>query len=397
MNLKYDICVIGGCGHVGLPLSIAFAASGMNVAAYDINTSVVERVNKGEMPFLESGAAEVLKKVIEEGRFRAFSHPGCLKQVPVVISVVGTPVDEHLNPKLDLMTTIFADYIDYLEDGQLLILRSTVFPGASASLQRWLHDNEKNIDVAFCPERIAEGKAMEELRALPQIISAFTDSALKRARALFEKLTPLVIELSPIEAELTKLFNNAWRYIRFAAANQFFMIANNYDVDFDRIHWAMTYEYPRAKDFPRAGYAAGPCLFKDTMQLSAVSANTFFLGHSAMLVNEGLPNYVVERLKRRFTLRDLKVGILGMAFKAEVDDKRDSLSYKLRDLLAVDAKEVLCSDPYIQDRRFVNVQEILSNADVIIIGTPHNEYKSLDFGGKPILDVWNITGRGLLM
>src|SRR5262249_55627282 len=151
-----------------------------------------------------------------------------------------------------------------------------------------------------------------------------------------------LIPLPPLGAELAKLYNNAWRYIQFAAANQFYMIANDYGVDFYEIHRAMTEKYPRAKGFPKAGFAAGPCLFKDTMQLSTFDNNAFFLGHSAMLVNEGLPNYLVRRAAQRYQLRDKTAAILGMTFKADSDDPRDSLSFKLKKSLLVECKEVLC-------------------------------------------------------
>ena len=153
------------------------------------------------------------------------------------------------------------------------------------------------------------------------------------------------MHLEPEEAELAKLFTNTWRYIKFAAANQFYMIANDRGVDFEKVRKGLTQDYPRASDMPGAGFAAGPCLFKDTMQLAAFSDNMFGLGHSAMLVNEGLPLYIVSRLEKRFDLANLTVGILGMSFKAESDDIRSSLSYKLRRVLKFKAKAVLCDRP----------------------------------------------------
>lgn len=392
-----DVCVIGGGGHVGLPLSIALADQGVNVSIYDINRVVLNTIRNGKMPFIERDADEVLNRVLDNGKLRIIDNASNISSAEIIISIVGTPVNEHLNPKFDLMPTIFADYLPYLRDGQILILRSTVFPGTSENMQRWLFEHGKQVNVAFCPERIAEGKAMEELFTLPQIISAFDQETMSKVRKLFSHLTSNIIEVTPIEAELTKLFTNSWRYIKFAASNQFFMIANNYGVDFDRIYQAMTKDYPRAQDFPKPGFAAGPCLFKDTMQLSASAANTFFLGHSAMLVNEGLPNYVVERLKRRFPLRDLIVGILGMAFKADVDDKRDSLSYKLRDLLSFEVKELLISDPYIKSAKFIDEDELVRQSDLIIVATPHSQYKNLNYNGKTVIDIWNLHGEGLLI
>lgn len=209
-------------------------------------------------------------------------------------------------------------------------------------------------------------------------------------------LTPDVIPMQPLAAELAKLYNNAWRYIQFAVANQFYMIANDYGMDFYAIHEAMTKKYPRGKSFPRAGFAAGPCLFKDTMQLSCFNNNSFFLGHAAMLVNEGLPNYLVRRAAVRYDMRNMTVAILGMTFKADSDDPRDSLSFKLKKSLAVEAREVICADPFLEEEDWITpLDETLKRADLFFIGSPHSAYKGLDFGNKPVIDIWNSTKQGM--
>jgi UDP-N-acetyl-D-mannosaminuronic acid dehydrogenase len=200
--------------------------------------------------------------------------------------------------------------------------------------------------------------------------------------------------LAPEEAELAKLFTNTWRYIKFAAANQFWMMCNDFGLDFETVRHAIRYDYPRAADLPGAGFAAGPCLLKDTMQLAAFNNNNFVLGHSAMLINEGLPLYLVSRLEERYTLADLSVGILGMAFKAGSDDPRESLSYKLRKILQMRARETLCADPYVVDDRLVPQEQVLERADLLIIGVPHPEYRDL-MTDKPVADLWGITGNGV--
>jgi len=279
-------------------------------------------------------------------------------------------------------------------DGQLIMLRSTVHPGVTALTERLLQRHGLNVDVAFCPERIAEGKAMTELFDLPQIVAARTDSARARAEKFFRTLTDQIVPLEPEEAELAKLFTNTWRYIKFAAANQFWMMANDYGLDFARIRHAITYDYPRAADMPGPGFAAGPCLLKDTMQLAAFTNNQFMLGHTAMLVNEGLPLYLASRLEQRYDLEQTRVGILGMAFKGGSDDPRESLAYKFRKIMMLKAKEVLCTDPYIADERFLPLSEVLERADLLVITAPHPEYANLPTD-KPIADMWGITGRGL--
>lgn len=391
------IVVIGGCGHVGLPLALAFARAGLSTVSFDINEFAVRQVNEGEMPFAEPQADEILREVLNSGAFFASSEPGVIRDAEVVVVVVGTPVDEHLNPDPFAVPDAIARLSEYLHDEQLLILRSTVYPGVTQLVEDMLSKKGLNLDVAFCPERIAEGRAFEELYSLPQIVSSRSNRALGRASQLFHTLTSKVIETSPEEAELAKLFTNTWRYIKFAAANQFYMIANSNGVDFERVRRAITEDYPRAMDMPGAGFAAGPCLFKDTMQLAAFNNNRFFLGHAAMMTNEGLPMYLVEQLDARYGLKDKRVGILGMAFKSESDDIRSSLSYKLKRILNFKADQVLCSDPYVTvDQDLVSTEDLISRCDLIVIGAPHNQYRTLRFE-QPVADVWNCLGDGVLI
>jgi UDP-N-acetyl-D-mannosaminuronic acid dehydrogenase len=219
----------------------------------------------------------------------------------------------------------------------------------------------------------------------------------RRAEDLFGHLTESIVVLDVEEAELAKLFTNTWRYIKFAAANQLFMIANDHGLDFERIRAALQLDYPRAADMPGPGFAAGPCLLKDTMQLATVHSNNFTLGHASVMVNEGLPLYVVERLERRFDLATMKIGILGMAFKGESDDTRSSLSYRLRRLLKFKAADVLCTDPYVvRDPDLVPLEHVLDESDLLVIGAPHRVYADLA-PRVPIVDLCNLLGGGVLV
>jgi UDP-N-acetyl-D-mannosaminuronic acid dehydrogenase len=392
--MMYDVSIVGGCGHVGLPLGIALADKGKKVCVQDINGDSVSLVRSGRMPFHEEGAEKLLKKNLLNGNLVVTTEPACIKESEAVIFIIGTPVDEHLNPKFSLMKDLIEQYFEYFYDEQVLILRSTIYPGISAKVKEWLTQKGKNIHISFCPERILEGKAMAELEKLPQIISSFTEKGLEVSRRLFSTLTDDIIVVDPMEAELSKLFTNVWRYIKFATANQFYMIANNYGLDFYHIHHAMTHNYDRAKDLPRPGLAAGPCLFKDAMQLGAFNSGDFYLGHTAMLINEGLPNYIIKKLKEKHDISKMSVGVLGMAFKTGSDDIRESLSYKLKKILQVEAKEVLCTDPYVNDNRLLPLNEVIDRSDILIIATPHKEYKDIIPGSKIIADIWNVLGKG---
>ena len=397
-QFERDVVVVGGCGHVGLPLAIAFADRGLRVGIYDVGEAAVASVNAGRLPFDEPGAGPVLERAVASGALVASADPAIVGSAEHVVVVIGTPVDEHLNPNQTAIPKALGGCAPFLRDGQLLVLRSTVFPGVTALVEKMVAGLGVSIEVAFCPERIAEGKAMTELFSLPQIVSARSPRGLERARALFSHLTGTVVELSPEEAELAKLFTNVWRYIKFAAANQFYMMANDRGLDFERIRAGLSTDYPRAADMPGAGFAAGPCLFKDTMQLAALANNNFALGHTAMTVNEGLPLYVVARLEQRFDLGSLTVGILGMAFKGESDDIRSSLSYKLKRVLEFKADKVLCADPYVRtDPRLVPQEQVISESDLLVIATPHPQYRGLDVGGKPVADIWNVLGHGVMV
>jgi UDP-N-acetyl-D-mannosaminuronic acid dehydrogenase len=382
---------------VGLPLAMAFADRECSVVSYDINPEAVKLVNSGQMPFMEPDADEVMARIRKSGTFSASTDPKVISEAEVLIVVIGTPVDEHLNPDAEAVPNAVAQLGPYLRKGQLLVLRSTVYPGVTSLVERRLREMGHDIELAFCPERIAEGKAFTELFDLPQIVSATSDNALARAKDLFLKLTDQVVETTPEEAELAKLFTNTWRYIKFAAANQFFTIANDFGLDFARIRHAITFDYPRAQDMPGSGFAAGPCLFKDTMQLAAFNNNNFMLGHASMMVNEGLPLYIVSKLEEKHDLSQLTVGILGMAFKSESDDIRSSLSYKLRRILKFKAKNVLCTDEYVTtDASLVSLDEVLEKSDIIIVGSPHKQYKNLKIS-QPTVDVWNLLGNGTLI
>jgi UDP-N-acetyl-D-mannosaminuronic acid dehydrogenase len=395
MNPSLDVVIVGGCGHVGVPLGLAFADRGLTVGLYDVNEDAVAQVNRGESPIGEPGTADVLRRVLDADRLHATTDADAVSRAEHVVVVIGTPVDEHLNPDLNAVQVAIKDIAAHLVEGQLLVLRSTVYPGVTAMVERLVEQKGIDVDVAFCPERIAEGNAMVELYQLPQIVAARSRRAVDRATKLFRNLAHDVVFLEPEEAELAKLFTNAWRYVKFATANQLFMIANDFGLDYERIRAAVIHNYPRANDLPGAGFSAGPCLFKDTMQLAAFNNNNFQLGQASVMINEGLPLYLVARLEQRFDLSMMTVGILGMSFKAESDDIRSSLSYKLKRILKFKARHVLCHDPYVKaDADLTALDEVLAESNLLIIATPHPSYADLH-PDVPVVDIWNLRGAGV--
>lgn len=392
-RFTYDIVIVGGLGHVGLPLGIMFAEQGLKVVLYDVNQKHAEMVQSGKLPFIEYDAEPLLKKALSTGNLTVQMTPAVVAQARIVIVALGTPVDQYLNPKVKQFLNIFDEFKKYLNKKQLIIIRSTVYPHTCEQLSRVL--GGKGWKIAYCPERIVQGHAIRELRDLPQIVSGLTKGAEDQAAKLFAKIAAKIIRVSIRKAELAKLFSNAWRYIQFAVTNQFYMIASNLDVDYQTVRQTMMDGYGRAATLPTAGFAAGPCLLKDTLQLAAFSNNNFLLGHSAMMINEGLPSFLVDKLREKHDLSKTKVGILGMAFKADIDDTRDSLSYKLGKILRFHGAVVYYSDEYAKDPTFVTKEKLLQVSDIIVIAVPHSAYKNMKIPHKKeVIDFWGIVAKG---
>jgi len=396
MEGDVSVAVVGGGGHVGLPLSIVLANSGVRTFAFDISEDSINSINSGRMPFVEEEGNHFLREALSKGNLVATSDPKCISYVSHIVVVIGTPVNEHLSPDPRSVLNSILDLVDFMAEHQILLLRSTVFPGVTAKVAEELRKRFPRMHVAYCPERIIEGQALQEIPMLPQLIGADSSEAFEAAKIVFDKIGVESVCVSTVEAELAKLFTNVWRYIKFAAANQFWMMSNDLNVDYEKVRRAISYNYPRASDLPSAGFTAGPCLFKDTMQLAALVQHGFPLGHSAMMINEGMPGYLVQRLKLKYDLSNMTVGILGMSFKGNVDDIRSSLAYKLRKLLLFETKEVLITDPFTQDSRNVSLEEVLRRSDLLILGSPHDLYKNL-VTNKRVIDIWGHLKNGVVV
>jgi len=390
----YDVCVVGGAGHVGAPLALVLSKHGFRTLIYDINQTTLETLASGRMPFMEEGGTELLNEVLPTGRLGFSSQVSDLAGIPYVVLTIGTPIDEFHNPVLRVVLDCVDALLPHLSDGQTIILRSTVFPGVTERLDRYFRENSKQVLLAFCPERVVQGQSIRELQTLPQIVSGTSEEAEESAVRLFEKIAPSIVRMVTKEAEYAKLICNAYRYIQFAATNQFYMMVSAAGLDYDRLLEGLKHDYPRARDLPGPGFAAGPCLYKDTLQLAASSNNQFGLGYSAIQINEGLPAFLLSELGREYPLSEMTVGLLGMAFKAESDDIRSSLSYKLKKLLRFQAQQVLATDPFVKDDpTILPLDQVVAKSDLLIVCVPHRAYRGLDFQGKPVLDIWNMDRK----
>jgi UDP-N-acetyl-D-mannosaminuronic acid dehydrogenase len=394
MAFSNDLCVVGGAGHVGLPFALAFTEAGLRVAIYDRNHAALEKISGGIVPFMEQGAEPLLRKALAEGRLKFSDAPAVVGDSRIIVVTIGTPVDEFFNPVFRDIRNCLGELKPHLGAGQVLLLRSTVYPGTTDWCAGWLQDNGLAIPLAYCPERVVQGKSIEEIKRLPQIIGGVTPEGEREALDLFHRIGVETYLLKPIEAEFAKLFTNAYRYIHFAIANQFYMIAASAGVDYAGLLAGMKFHYPRLESLPGPGFSAGPCLLKDTMQLNAFAKNQFFLGAAAMNINEGLVMFLVDRLAARWDLKQKTIGILGMAFKPENDDIRAALSYKLKKVLEFNAKAVLTTDPFVrEDPALLPLERVIRESDILILAIPHRAYKTVDFQGKPVIDVWGFLEK----
>jgi UDP-N-acetyl-D-mannosaminuronic acid dehydrogenase len=389
------ISVVGGGGRVGLPLSLVLASAGHKVVIVDSNESRVNQINNRIIPFSEEHSDEIIQSLSID-QLVASTENLSIEKSDVCILIIGTPVLDDGTPSVGALFELVETIIPYLNETKLLLLRSTVYPNVTQKLKSLLSEAKLEIEVAYCPERIAEGKAIFELKSLPQIIGADSDLAFIKAKEVFESITPKIIRTTIKEAELCKLFANSYRYINFAIANEFFEICQENDINWDNVWFALKEDYPRAQGLPTPGFAAGPCLVKDTQQLDYYFNNKFELGRSAIKINEHLPDYVISVLRSMFDLKHKKVGILGMTFKGDVDDFRSSLSFRLKNLLEGEALEVYCSDAILQKNYFVSLEFLMENSDIIILSTPHRSYKNI-VTKKPIIDLWRVSKNSSLI
>jgi len=384
-----SVAIIGGAGHVGLPLAISFANAGVKTQIYDVNVHAMEDIMSGKFPFKEIHGDQQLKVALGSGNLYTTSDPAKLSESSVIITIIGTPVDNHLNPDPDAIRRSLQHLTPFLRNGQLLVLRSTVFPGVTASVERLLFEFNLQIDVVAAPERITEGYAFEELSNIPQIIGARSEEVYLRAKNFFQVIVNECLESTPEQAELAKLFSNSWRYMRFAAANELYGIALQSGQDFETIRRLMMHNYPRSLDFPKPGFAAGPCLPKDSLQLIAFSRQSSPMNSAAYSVNENLPNVIVNKISKEVNMVEMTVGILGMSFKLESDDSRSSLSYKLKKLLSFQCRKVICSDPYVQDGSLKTIEEVLTESDIIVVAVDHEAYRGIQFK-QQVFKVWKL-------
>ena len=392
MSKERHISIIGGAGHVGFPLGLILSTKGFKVNLIDKNSKNINKINKGEIPFIEENSKNLLINMLKKKRIFATNKLNEITKSKYIIICIGTPITNQLNPNLIKFINLFYDLRKFLKKNQIVIIRSSIYPGICNKIYKIISKKCKNL--SYCPERIVQGKSIVEMPKLPQLISGESKKAIKESGFLFKKVSKKIIFTKVIEAELVKLFSNAYRYINFSISNQFYMICQNQNLDFFKIRKIMRDGYKRNTNIPMSGFTAGPCLLKDTMQLSSFFNHKFLLGHSAMKINEGIPKFIINKLKIKYNLKKKTVGMLGLSFKSETDDIRDSLAIKMLNILKSMKIKTLQSDEFYKNKLNINKKDLIKKSDIIILATPHKAYKKLKIDkNKILIDIWGLIDK----
>ncbi|MDQ6777957.1 MAG: nucleotide sugar dehydrogenase [Actinomycetota bacterium] len=399
----YDISIIG-LGRVGLPLALGFADRGLQVLGVDNDPELLASVRGGRMPFEEQGTQELLDQVTTAGRLH-FADRACdAAKAENIVITLGTPSFSHIESDLSQVRAALDDLLPVLREGHALILRSTIAPGTTDFVAGYLEKRGglkvgEEVFVAHAPERIAAGRFLEEISTLPCIVGGVDEESTRRAASVFEIFGAPIVRTTPVQAELAKIWTNILRYATFALPNLLMMDCERNDANVFEVIDLINHDYPRG-GIARPGMTAGSCLRKD-FAFSEERSNAPGMLLAVSRVNEAVPLFLVEGVKRRIgSLASRKVAVLGLTFKRDTDDERDSLSPKLIRLLERELADVAVCDPHAATPT-QPLEEAIRDADVVIVATNHSEFERpeaqqaiLDsVGGDCLLvDPWNTLG-----
>jgi UDP-N-acetyl-D-mannosaminuronic acid dehydrogenase len=369
-----DVAVIG-LGRIGLPLAVCFADRGLQVLGVDIDRERLTAIADGRMPFREPGIEQVLSHACARGALSLSERVSDAAGARDIVITLGTPSFSHIEIDISQVRSALDDLMPALAPGQLLVLRSTVAPGTTDFVAGYLRKHRgfavgEEIFVAHVPERIAAGRFLEEIDTLPCIIGGVGPGSGERAAALFERFSAPIVQTTPVQAELAKIWTNILRYTQFALPNLLMMDCERYAANVFDVIDLINRDYPRG-GIARPGLTAGTCLRKDfAFSEERSSAPGMLLAVSR--VNESVPRFLVEGMIERVgALAGRKVAVLGLAFKADTDDERDSLSHKLIRLLERELADVAVHDPLVATPT-ATLADALDRAEVVVIATNHS-------------------------
>jgi UDP-N-acetyl-D-mannosaminuronic acid dehydrogenase len=395
-----------GLGRVGLPLALSFADRGIDVIGVDHDPAVLEAIRSGQMPFAEAGTQALLDRVGPSGRLRLAERAADAAQADDIVITIGTPSFSHVESDLRQVRAAVDDLLPLLKPGHALVLRSTIAPGTTEFVAGYLEkrrDLKVGVDVfvAHAPERIAAGKFLEEITTLPCIVGGVGEGSTERTAELFGVFGAPIVRTSPVQAELAKIWTNILRYATFALPNLLMMDCERYGANVFDVIDLINRDYPRG-GIAMPGMTAGTCLRKD-FAFSEERSNSPGMLLAVSRVNESVPLFLVEGVQRRIgSLASRKVAVLGLTFKRNTDDERDSLSPKLIRLLERELADVAVCDPHASTPT-QPLADAVAGADVVIVATNHTEFSGPDAlrsilaeAGDDclIVDPWNALGTG---
>jgi UDP-N-acetyl-D-mannosaminuronic acid dehydrogenase len=395
-----NVAVVG-LGRVGLPLALSFADRGLDVIGVEREQSVLEQVAAGRMPYRETGTQELLERVLETGRLETTRTVQDAAAADHIVLTLGTPAHVHIEIDMSQIKQVVDDLLPVLREGQSLILRSTVAPGTTDWVAGYIEQRRgfrvgEDLFVAHVPERIAANHFLEEIATLPCIVGGVGERSGVKAAELFEVFGAEVVQTTPVQAELAKIWTNILRYTQFALPNLLMMEAEQYDANVFEVIDLINRDYPRG-GIAKPGLTAGACLRKDfTFSEERSSAPGMLLAVSR--VHETVPLFLVKGLKARLggSLRDRKIAVLGLTFKRDSDDLRDSLSFKLVRLLERELAHVARHDPHVSAGSDP-LEAALDGAEAVVVATNHSGFEDLLArlpDGLLLVDPWNVTGSG---
>ncbi len=401
--MSYDLSIIG-LGRVGLPLALCFADRGLRVLGVDSDPDVLEAIRAQRMPFSEAGTQALLERVAASGRLELAARAADAARAANIVITLGTPSFSHIETDLRQVRAAVDDLLPLLRPGHSLILRSTIAPGTTEFVAGYLAKQRgfrvgEDVFVAHAPERIAAGRFLEEISTLPCIVGGVGDASTERAADLFAELGAPIVRTSAVQAELAKIWTNILRYATFALPNLLMMDCERYGANVFEVIDLINRDYPRG-GMAKPGMTAGSCLRKD-FAFSEERSNAPGMLLAVSRVNEAVPLFLVEGVKRRIgELSSRKVAVLGLTFKRDTDDERDSLSPKLIRMLERELADVAVCDPHAATPT-QPLDEAVRDADVVIVATNHSEFERPDALREIIarassdcllVDPWNAFG-----
>jgi UDP-N-acetyl-D-mannosaminuronic acid dehydrogenase len=403
--MNADVSVIG-LGRVGLPLALSFADRGLQVIGVDNDPERIAALADGRMPFKETGAQELLERVLAAGTFTTSQVAADAARARDIVLTLGTPSFSHIEIDMRDIRSVLDDLLPVLEHGHGIVLRSTIAPGTTDFVAGYLSKHRgfvvgEDVYVTHAPERIAAGRFLEEIDTLPCILGGVGEHSGERTAALFSVFGAPIVQTTPVQAELAKIWTNILRYTQFALPNLLMMDCEQYGANVFEVIDLVNRDYPRG-GMAAPGLTAGTCLRKDfAFSEEKSNAPGMLLGVSR--VNESVPLFLVQGMARRLgSLNGRKVAVLGLAFKRDTDDERDSLAHKLIRLLERELADVVVHDPHVASPT-TSFEDAVEGADAVVVATNHSEFSRPEAlqaitdragGDSLIVDPWNALGVG---